>query len=407
MSSLSDAVRTLRSGRPIILVDDEDRENEGDLVVAAELVSAEAVNFMAAHARGLICLAMEASLVDRLRLPLMTADNRASRKTAFTVSIEAARGVTTGISAFDRARTIQAAVARDATAADVVSPGHVFPLRAAEGGVLARAGHTEGSVDLMKIAGLAPAAVICEIMRPDGEMARLPELRTFSAQHDVPLLTIAEIAAHRMATESLVEEVARARLPCVGAAEPLEVRTFRSLVDGVEHLAVINGPLASGALVRAHSECLTGDVLGSLRCDCGAQLHAALRLVGERENRALLYLRGHEGRGIGLGAKIRAYALQDEGLDTVEANLALGFAADQRDYGIAAQILRALGADEVRLLTNNPRKTAGLRACGVKVLEEVPLRIAPNPHNAAYLAAKRLKLGHRLAPAIAPEAAGA
>jgi 3,4-dihydroxy 2-butanone 4-phosphate synthase/GTP cyclohydrolase II len=268
---------------------------------------------------------------------------------------------------------------------------------------LARAGHTEGSVDLMKIAGLKGAAVICEVMRPDGEMARLPELQAFSRHFDIPLLTIAEIAAHRIATEALVEEVGCATLPIHHATSALEVRAFRSLVGGGEHLAVLNGPLGPGALVRVHSECLTGDVLGSLRCDCGAQLEAALGLIGRRRNSALVYLRGHEGRGIGLGAKIRAYGLQEEGLDTVEANAALGFGADLRDYGIAAQILRALGAAEVSLLTNNPRKSEGLRACGVQVRDEVPLLIPANPHNAAYLAAKRDKLGHRI-PRVGAEA---
>jgi 3,4-dihydroxy 2-butanone 4-phosphate synthase/GTP cyclohydrolase II len=396
MSRLSDAIERLKSGRMIILVDDEDRENEGDLVLAAEFATGEAVNFMAARARSLICLAMEPERIDRLGLPPMVADNRTSRKTAFTVSIEARTGVTTGISAFDRARTIQAAVAPDAVAADIVSPGHVFPLRAVPGGVLARNGHTEGSVDLMRIAGLTPAAVICEVMRDDGTMARLDDLRAFSQAHDIPILTIAEVAAHRIATETLVEEVAAAHLPSAHAAVGLEARAFRSLIDGREHLALIKGEPRDGALVRVHSECLTGDALGSLRCDCGAQLQTALQRIGESEAGVLVYLHGHEGRGVGLANKIRAYALQDQGLDTVEANAALGFAADLRDYGIAAQILKALGVGQVRLLTNNPRKAAGLRAYGVEVREEVPLALPANRHNAGYLAAKRDKLGHRL-----------
>jgi 3,4-dihydroxy 2-butanone 4-phosphate synthase / GTP cyclohydrolase II len=402
MSRLSDAIERLKSGRMIILVDDEDRENEGDLVLAAEFASGEQVNFMAAQARGLICLALEDAAVERLGLPPMVADNRTSRKTAFTVSIEARTGVTTGISAFDRARTIQAAVAPDATAADIVSPGHVFPLRAVPGGVLARAGHTEGSVDLMRIAGLRPAAVICEVMRDDGEMARLADLRAFSARHDIPILTIAEVAAHRMANEALVDAVASARLPSLYAPEGMTAHAFRSRIDGREHLALIKGSLADGALVRVHSECLTGDALGSLRCDCGAQLQAALRRIGESDSGVLVYLHGHEGRGVGLANKIRAYALQDQGMDTVEANTALGFADDLRDYGVAAQILKALGLGRIRLLSNNPRKAAGLGAYGVVVSEEIPLVPPGNPHNLGYLAAKRDKLGHRLAVARDP-----
>jgi 3,4-dihydroxy 2-butanone 4-phosphate synthase/GTP cyclohydrolase II len=399
MSRLSDAIERLKAGRMIILVDDEDRENEGDLVLAAQFATGQQVNFMAAQARGLICLALEDAAVARLGLPPMVSDNRTSRKTAFTVSIEARTGVTTGISAFDRARTIQAAVAPGASAADIVSPGHVFPLRAVPGGVLARAGHTEGSVDLMRIAGLAPAAVICEVMKDDGEMARLTDLRAFSARHDIPILTIAEVAAHRMAHEVLVEQVAVARLPSKHAPEAFEARAFRSLVDGREHLALIKGPLTGRPLVRVHSECLTGDALGSLRCDCGAQLQAALGQIGDSDGGVLVYLHGHEGRGLGLANKIRAYALQDQGLDTVEANAALGFAPDLRDYGVAAQILRALGVGPLRLLSNNPRKADGLRAYGVEVAEELPLRPPPHPENTAYLDAKRDKLGHRLARA--------
>jgi 3,4-dihydroxy 2-butanone 4-phosphate synthase/GTP cyclohydrolase II len=397
MSRLSDALDRLRAGRLIILVDDEDRENEGDLVLAAQFASGEAVNFMAVHGRGLICLAMEGAMVDRLGLPPMVADNRTSRKTAFTVSIEAREGVTTGISAFDRARTVQAAVAPKAVAADIVSPGHVFPLRAVEGGVLARAGHTEGSVDLMRLAGLTPAAVICEIMREDGEMARLEDLRRFSEWHGIPIFSIAELAAHRVRTEALVEEVAAASLPSTHASGGLTARAFHSRIDGREHLALTKGDLGGRPLVRVHSECLTGDAFGSLRCDCGAQLQESLRRIGESDAGVLVYLHGHEGRGVGLANKIRAYALQDEGLDTVEANHALGFPDDLRDYAAAAQILRSLGVGPVRLLSNNPRKAESLRAYGVAVAEELPLTPPPNPHNAGYLAAKRDKLGHRLA----------
>jgi 3,4-dihydroxy 2-butanone 4-phosphate synthase/GTP cyclohydrolase II len=399
MSRLSDAIERLKAGRMIILVDDEDRENEGDLVMAAQFADGPAIAFMARQASGLVCLTLEGEAVDRLGLPPMAADNRTSRQTAFTVSIEAATGVDTGISAFDRARTIAAAIAPGASAADLVSPGHVFPLRAVRGGVLARAGHTEGSVDLMKLAGLAPAGVICEIMNDDGTMARMEALEAFSRRHDIPILTIAEVAAHRMATEVLVDEVAAARLPSVHGAGPFQVRAFRSRIDGREHLALIKGPLSGAPLVRAHSECLTGDALGSQRCDCGAQLREGLRRIGDSGDGVLLYLRDHEGRGLGLANKIAAYALQDEGLDTVEANHALGFADDLRDYGVAAQILKALGVERIRLLSNNPRKAAGLRANGLTISEELPLTIPPTPHNAGYLDTKRDKLGHRLARA--------
>jgi 3,4-dihydroxy 2-butanone 4-phosphate synthase/GTP cyclohydrolase II len=399
MSRLSEALERLKTGGMIVLVDDEDRENEGDLVMAAQFADAAAIAFMARRASGLICLTLEAEAVDRLGLPPMVSDNRTSRQTAFTVSIEAAEGVDTGISAFDRARTIAAAVAPDAKAADLVSPGHIFPLRARPGGVLVRDGHTEASVDLMKLAGLQPAGVICEIMKDDGTMARMPDLEVFCREHDIPLLTIAEVVAHRKATEVLVDEVASARLPSEHGGTPFEVRAFRSRTDGVEHLAMVRGALTGTPLVRVHSECLTGDALGSQRCDCGAQLQESLRQISESGNGVLLYLRGHEGRGLGLANKIRAYALQDGGLDTVQANQALGFAADQRDYGVAAQMLKAMGVEQVNLLSNNPRKAAGLRANGIAVRRELPLAIPANPHNAAYLDTKRDKLGHSLARA--------
>jgi 3,4-dihydroxy 2-butanone 4-phosphate synthase/GTP cyclohydrolase II len=398
MSRLSEALERLKAGRMIILVDDEDRENEGDLVIAAEFADGAAINFMAMHGRGLICLSLDGEIVDRLGLAPMVSDNQARRKTAFTVSIEAREGITTGISAHDRAHTIQTAVAPGASAHDIVSPGHVFPLRAVEGGVLKRDGQTEGSVDLMRLAGLTPAGVICEIMNPDGRMARRDDLEVFSAAHDIPILSVAEVITHRLSTETLVEEVARAELPTAYSPDGLQVRAFRSLIDQREHLALVTGDLTDGALIRVHSECLTGDALGSLRCDCGAQLQASLKLVGESGNGAVIYLRGHEGRGVGLANKIRAYALQDEGMDTVEANHALGFADDLRDYGIAAQILKALGLTTIRLLSNNPRKAAGLKSYGVEVSEETPLIPQSNVHNHAYLAAKRDKLGHRLGP---------
>ena len=399
MSRLSEALTRLKAGGMIVLVDDEDRENEGDLVMAAEFADAAAIAFMAKRASGLICLALEAETVDRLGLAPMVSDNRTSRQTAFTVSIEVAHGVDTGISAQDRARTIAAAVAPDAKPSDLVSPGHVFPLRARPGGVLARNGHTEASVDLMRMAGLRPAGVICEIMKEDGTMARRPDLEVFCREHDLPLLTIAELVAHRKATELLVEEVAAARLPSDHADQTFTVRAFRNRMDGVEHLALVTGPLSGAPLVRVHSECLTGDALGSRRCDCGAQLQQSLRQISDSGDGVLIYLRNHEGRGLGLANKICAYALQDQGLDTVQANHALGFPEDQRDYGVAAQILRALGVNAVNLLSNNPRKAAGLRANGVAVQREIPLLIPANPDNAAYLATKRDKLGHSLARA--------
>lgn len=394
MSRLATALERLKTGGMIILVDDEDRENEGDLVLAAQFADAGAVAFMAKQASGLICLALDAPSVERLNLPAMVADNRTRRGTAFTVSIEAAEGVDTGISAADRARTIRTAVAADATAADLVSPGHIFPLRAVPGGVLARAGHTEASVELARMAGLTPAAVICEIMNDDGTMARGDDLAAFSLRHDLPILSIAELRAHLIATDSPFETVASARLPTRHGA--FEVRAFRGRLDGGEHLALVRGPLTGAPLVRVHSECLTGDALGSRRCDCGAQLDAALEAIDASGDGVLIYLRGHEGRGIGLANKIAAYALQDQGLDTVEANHALGFADDARDYAAAAAILRALDAGEIRLLSNNPRKARALEELGVTVRETVPLIAPPDAFSAGYLATKRAKLGHRL-----------
>jgi 3,4-dihydroxy 2-butanone 4-phosphate synthase/GTP cyclohydrolase II len=364
-------------------------------VVAAEFATPAAVNFMATHGRGLICLALTGQQVDRLALPAMTTNNRARRSTAFTVSIEAREGITTGISAYDRARTIAAAANPDAQVGDVVSPGHVFPLRAAEGGVLTRNGHTEGAVDLMRLAGLQPSAVICEVMRDDGEMARRPDLDVFAEKHGLPILSIRDLVEHRGRNEVLVEEVATAALPTSFGDDEMRVHAFRSLVDGTEHLALVKHPLPGTPLVRVHSECLTGDALGSLRCDCGQQLQAGLQLISENGG-VLVYLRGQEGRGIGLANKIRAYALQDEGHDTFDANVALGFAADARDYAIAAQILRALGLSEVELLTNNPRKAESLERYGVRVSSRRPLSIPANPFNLRYLATKREKFGHAL-----------
>ncbi len=398
MSALSQALTQLRNGGMVILVDDEDRENEGDLVIAAEYATPDAINFMARHGRGLICLALTGAQVDRLGLAPMVANNRARRSTAFTVSIEAVEGITTGISAHDRARTVQVASDPDVRAGDIASPGHVFPLRAAEGGVLARDGHTEGAIDLMLLAGLRPAGVICEIMRDDGQMARRPDLDIIAREHNLPVLTIRDIIAHRLASETLVDEVARSELPTQYSPIPLEVRAFRSRLDGTEHLALIRNPLGSSPLVRLHSECLTGDALGSLRCDCGPQLQESLRQIATGDGGALIYMRGQEGRGIGLANKIRAYALQDQGHDTVEANTALGFAPDARDYGIAGQILRGLGIARLRLLSNNPDKALSLEQFGIDVVARLPLEIPANPHNWRYLATKRDKFGHTFTP---------
>ena len=394
MSALSKALDQLRSGGMIILTDDEYRENEGDLVMAAEFATPEAVNFMARFGRGLICLPMTAAQLEKFNLSQMAPVNRARRSTAFTISIEARDGITTGISAFDRAHTIATAINPNTKPEDIVSPGHVFPLRAAEGGVLKRAGHTEGAIDLMILAGLQPAGVICEIMGDDGEMSRRPALEVFAKTHNLPILTIAELIKHRLQTEVLIDEVANSKLPTAYADEPLKIHAFRSRIDGTEHLAIVKHPLPKTPLVRVHSECLTGEALGSLRCDCGPQLQTAIRMISESEGGVLLYMRNQEGRGIGLANKIKAYALQDQGHDTVEANTALGFANDLRDYAAAAHMLKALGVSKLTLLTNNPDKTHALQELGLNVVEQRPLAIEANPFNANYLATKREKLGH-------------
>jgi 3,4-dihydroxy 2-butanone 4-phosphate synthase / GTP cyclohydrolase II len=408
MSSLDLALEALKNGRMVVLVDDEDRENEGDLVLAAEFVTPTAINFMATHARGLICLSLEAKRVDELKLPMMTSRNHSPRQTAFTVSIEARHGVTTGISAADRAHTIRVATDPARGAADVISPGHIFPLRAQDGGVLVRAGHTEGSLDLLRMAGLRPAAVICEVMNDDGTMARMGDLKVFGARHNIPIVSIKDVISRRMESEMLVEEVAVAQLPTEFSAKPFEMHAFRSRIDGTEHVALVHntgpGPLRGPALVRVHSECLTGDAFGSLRCDCGPQLQAAMRAIAESGNGVLVYMRRHEGRGIGLANKVRAYALQDQGMDTVEANQHLGFEADLRHYGLGAQILKSLGVKQLKLLTNNPKKVVGLEGYGLEIIERLPIEMTANAHNQAYLTAKREKLGHALKPSLRIEA---
>jgi 3,4-dihydroxy 2-butanone 4-phosphate synthase / GTP cyclohydrolase II len=394
-ATIPEAIEEIRRGRMVIVCDGEDRENEGDLVLAAQFATPEAINFMAKEARGLICLALTSERCDELGLKLMPAKNEAPLQTAFTVSIEAAEGVTTGISAQDRARTIQVAIDPHSRPEDLRQPGHVFPLRAKDGGTLERTGHTEASIDLARLAGLIPAGAICEIMNEDGTMARVPDLAQYCRAHGLKMITVADLIAYRRQTEKLIERVVATRLPT--AFGEFNAVGYRSLVDEKHHVAMVKGEVAGqdDVIVRVHSECLTGDVFHSLRCDCGEQLAAALAMI-EQEGRGVLLYLSQEGRGIGLLNKLRAYKLQEEGLDTVEANLKLGLPADLRDYGIGAQILVDLGLSSIRILTNNPKKIIGLEGYGLSVSEQVPIEALPNPHNEAYLRTKQVRLGHTL-----------
>ena len=392
--SVLEAIEEYRRGRFIIITDDEDRENEGDLVMAAQFVTPDAINFMAKYGRGLVCCSITEERVETLKLPMMSQDNSSHFGTPFTVSVEARTGVTTGISAADRARTVQVMIDPSSTPVDLVRPGHMFPLRARDGGVLVRAGQTEASVDLAKMAGLYPAGVLCEIMKADGSMARMPDLKRFARRHGLKIVTVADMIKYRLRNERLVHRVAETKLPTPSGE--MMIIAYRADHDPAEHVAIVSGTIdpTKPILVRVHDQCLTGDVFDSLRCDCGEQKDRALKMIGE-EGGVFLYMR-QEGRGIGLHNKLRAYELQDQGMDTVDANLALGFPADNRDYGIGMQILVDIGVRKIRLLTNNPAKRAGLEAYGLEVVERIPIETEANPFNIRYLDTKRRRMGHLL-----------
>jgi 3,4-dihydroxy 2-butanone 4-phosphate synthase/GTP cyclohydrolase II len=395
-ASIPEAVKAIQAGEIVLVVDDADRENEGDLIMAAEAATPEKIGFFVRHTSGLIVMPMLGERLDELELPLMVQHNTETHRTAFTVSVDAAQGTTTGISAGDRATTIQTLIDPDTKPADLLRPGHIFPLRYREGGVLKRAGHTEAGIDLARLAGCYPAAVLCEVVNPDGSMARLPQLEAFAAEHDLKLISIADLIRHRRQREKLVRRVAEARIPTQWG--DFTAFAYESILDGEQHLALVKGEVdgRDDVLVRVHSECLTGDAFGSLRCDCGAQLEGALRRVAEAGQGVVVYLRGHEGRGIGLAHKLRAYSLQERGRDTVDANLELGLPVDDREYGIGSQILVDLGVTTMRLMTNNPAKYGGLDGYGLQIVERVPLETYPNPENLRYLRTKRERMGHLL-----------
>ena len=393
LATIPEAIEDIKAGKFVIVVDDEDRENEGDLVIAAEKVTADAINFMATHGRGLICMPLTGERLDALRIPMVVANNTSKFTTPFTIPVEAREGTTTGISAADRARTVQVMVDPKTKPEDILMPGHMFPLRAREGGVLVRGGQTEATVDLARLAGLKPAGVLCEIMNKDGTMARLPQLRVFANKHRLKIISVADLIAYRYRHERLVQRVAEAKLPTPYGR--FRVIAYKSSTDPAEHLAMVMGKVATDepVLVRVHSQCLTGDVFHSLRCDCGEQIEISMKKIAEEGRGVVLYMR-QEGRGIGIHNKIKAYALQDLGLDTVEANLSLGFKADHRDYGVGAQILADLGVHSMRLMTNNPKKISGLESYGLKIVEQLPITTQPNPHNRNYLSTKQKKMGH-------------